>query len=230
MEDAQSNANDDYKFNYSCRVLREGLLDMARVDASREGDGQRTYLLWKHDFVTFAATGHSNYAALAFRLIAQVEVILSKQKATQLLNNRTVNMHGGQGRNVPLDYAVELLNGEVKPDLRHRYGTLTSDTIKRVGKSLKPCQEIVKNVDIQLENFTAIGRHKEMFFEDEINLMVKELHKEKLFDKIPGRKHKSFPNIGIARKVNSNKLEQWLQKQIKNLKIEQEMKRLTKDL
>ena len=124
----------------------------------------------------------------------------------------------------------EVAEYEVKPDLRHCYGTLTSDTIKRVGKSLKPCQEIVKNVDIQLENFTAIGRHEETLFEDEINLMVKELQKEKLIDKIPGRKNKSFPNIGIARQGYSNKLEQWLQKQIKNIKMEQEMKRLSQDL
>ncbi len=45
------------KFVYSCRLLREGLQDLAHVDAADEQDGQRAYELWKHDFVVFQATG-----------------------------------------------------------------------------------------------------------------------------------------------------------------------------
>ena len=33
---------DDHKFNYTCMILREGLLDWARKDASNEGDGMKT--------------------------------------------------------------------------------------------------------------------------------------------------------------------------------------------
>ncbi len=74
----------------SCGLLREGLLDLARVDAADEGGGQRAYELWKHDFVVFQATGHIVYAGLAFQFMAQVDLLLGERKATQLLHNRTV--------------------------------------------------------------------------------------------------------------------------------------------
>ena len=69
----------------------------------------------------FKVTGHTTYAALAFEFISQIEEgLLSERKATQLLHNRTINVYGGLGKNVPVDYAIELLNSEVKPDLKHK--------------------------------------------------------------------------------------------------------------
>ena len=117
--------NEDSKYNYACRILREGLLGWARMDASGEEDGYRIYLLWKYDLLMFKAIGHTTYAALALEFISQVEGLLSERKATQLLNNRTINFYGGLGKNVQIDYAIELLNSEVKPDLKHKFGTLT---------------------------------------------------------------------------------------------------------
>lgn len=125
--------------------------------------------------MSFAASNHTTYAWLAFYLIAQVEFLLSKRKAKQLLHNRTVNFYGGEGRNVPIDYAIELLNGEIKPDLKNKYGVLTEKTVDRVGRSLKATREIERNVDIQIENFNSIGRHKKIVYEDEVELMVGEL-------------------------------------------------------
>ena len=39
MNNVKVTNEDDHKFNYTCMVLREGLLDWARKDASNEGDG-----------------------------------------------------------------------------------------------------------------------------------------------------------------------------------------------
>ena len=85
---------------YSMKLLKEGLLDIARKDASNEGDGMRTFNHWKFDFLSFAATGHTVYAGLGFQFISQVKFLLSKRKSAQLLLNRTVNLHGGEGRNI----------------------------------------------------------------------------------------------------------------------------------
>ncbi len=52
---------EDFKLHYSKCLLRDGLLDLARKDASREGDGNRFYILWKHEFLTFIASKHRNY-------------------------------------------------------------------------------------------------------------------------------------------------------------------------
>ena len=58
--------------------------------------------------------------------------------------------------NVPIDYAIELLNGEVKPDLKTKYGTLTHLTTECVGKSLKMNKEVESNVDIHTGQLSVI--------------------------------------------------------------------------
>ncbi len=70
--------------------------------------------------MNFIATGHRNYAELAFNFIAQVEFLLSLRKSAQLLNNRTVHLHGEEGRYVTIDYALELLHGKQLDSGRHR--------------------------------------------------------------------------------------------------------------
>lgn len=172
-------------------------------------------------------TGHTTYAGLSFLLIAQVEFLLSERKAAQLLHNRSVSLHGGAGRNVPMDFALELLNGDVKPDLRHRYGTLTQETIDRVGKSLKLLKEVEESIDIQAEKFSAIGRHRKQYFEKEIAEFVQDLKNENLLDEIPGRMHRSFPKLKAKRKVNWKKLEEWLKKKIDTLAKQQQLKLLS---
>ncbi len=122
LEDRSISTKDDLKQNYSKRVLREGLVDLARKNASNEGDGERTYILWKYDFISFAASNHTTYAWLAFHFIVQVEFLLSERRANQLLHNWTINIHGGDGRKIPIDYTIKLLNGEVKPDFSTNMG------------------------------------------------------------------------------------------------------------
>lgn len=227
-DDARKNKGaEDFKLNYSRKVLREGLLDLARKDASNEGDGERICILWKYDFMSFVASNHSNYAWLAFNFIAQVEFLLSPRKAKQLLHNRTINNYGGEGRNIPIDYAIELLNGTVKPDLKHKFGVLTEETIERTGKCLKETCQIEENIDTEIEKFTGIGRHQEKFYENEVQIMVEELIDEKLFDDIPNRHHKSFPKMKAKKHVNWRKLEKWLCKQIEEMAKRHDLKALS---
>ncbi len=78
---------------------------MALVDTRQEGNSIRTYMMWKYDSLNFIATGHRDYAELGFNFIAMVELLLSQRKSVQLLNDRTVNVHGEKGRKMPIDYA-----------------------------------------------------------------------------------------------------------------------------
>ena len=174
--------------------------------------GKLYFSLWKYDLLTFKATSHSTYATLAFEFVAQIECLLSERRAAQLLHNRTVNFYGGLGKNVPIDYAVELLNGEVKQDLKHKFGKLTDKTIERVGKSLRQCRLVENNVDIQLELFDAIGRHKAQLFEKDVTLMVEELKKEDLFKFQQGRAYSSFPKMKKDRHSTLSKkaLDDWI--------------------
>ncbi|XP_071133261.1 uncharacterized protein [Mytilus edulis] len=43
----------DYKFNYSCCLLRECLQDWIREDSSKENDGDRPVRMWRFDFLRF---------------------------------------------------------------------------------------------------------------------------------------------------------------------------------
>ena len=64
-----------------------------------------------------------------------------------------------------------------------------------MGKSVKQCKLIENMVDIQLGTFDAIGRHEKQLFQEDVELMVKELYKENLFEQKAGRAHISFPNF-----------------------------------
>ncbi len=50
-----------YKHNYIYTVLCEGLLDTARLDAVREGDGEWIIHHWRYDLVHFNVYNHPNY-------------------------------------------------------------------------------------------------------------------------------------------------------------------------
>ena len=96
-------------------------------------------------------------------------------------------------KNIPINYAIELLNGEVKLDLKHKFWHINRKNNKQSWKSVWQCKMIENLVDIQLETSDAIGRHKKQLFEKDVELMVKELQMDKLFEEHPGRTYKIFP-------------------------------------
>ena len=55
----QNNSISDNKFNYSCNILRDGLMDWCREDAAKENDGDRLVRLWRFDFLRFTLTNHT---------------------------------------------------------------------------------------------------------------------------------------------------------------------------
>ncbi|CAG2205041.1 unnamed protein product [Mytilus edulis] len=87
----------DYKFNYSCCLLREGLQDWIREDSSKENDGDRLVRMWRFDFLRFSLYNHTKYRLLAFRLQAQLMALLPPKLAHQLRHNRCINIHGVEG-------------------------------------------------------------------------------------------------------------------------------------
>lgn len=204
----------DYKFNYISNLLREGLLDLAHADATREGDGLQLYRLWKYDFLRFKAGGHTNYAILSFQFIAQIEALLSERMAAQLLHNRCVSFYGGQGSNMACDYALELKNGEVKPELK-RKPNLTDKAINRTGKSLKKTQDISNEYDKEISFYSSIGRHVQQDYKKDVNEMVTLLRDEQLFKHIPGRKFKTFPKFpeNTLNKIDGAKINTWIDQQ-----------------
>ena len=207
---------EDYKHNYICALLREGLLDMARMDAVKQGDGDRIIRHWRYDFVHFHVFKHPNYRLLSFRMIAQIYALLTPRMAARVIHNRTVNAHGGIGCNISLDLFLEFLNKSVKEDLKRSGSALTDKVLQRVGQSKQVMDEFLHNFDREMELFTSIGRHKKQDWSGEVAQMVGDLMGENLFENQAGREFPSFPNFPMNRlhSVDREGLEGWVSTQL----------------
>ena len=134
-------------------------------------------------------------------MIANINSLLSPKNAFQLIHNRFVNHHGGQGHNVAGDQALEFLNKVTKPKLQ-RVVSITKKVTNRVGKSIRYCQDVSNTMDREKENFSSIGRHEKNNYESDVEAFAADMKGENFFTKIPGRAFPSFPNIK-AHKVQS---------------------------
>ncbi|CAC5384007.1 unnamed protein product [Mytilus coruscus] len=132
-----SSKKEDFKFNHACNVLREGLMDWNRDDASKENDGDRLVRMWRFDMLKFSMTNHTKYCQLAFKLQAQRMALLPPRLAFEMKHIRSVSIHGTQGGNVPGDQALEFMNMRAKDALDSLHGNMTSSSIQRIGRSLQ---------------------------------------------------------------------------------------------
>jgi len=188
-------SEEDYKWNYSCCLLREGLMDWCREDAAKENDGDRLIRMWRFDMLRFAISNHTKYKLLAFKLQAQLMALLPPKLAYELKHNRTVNIHGGEGGNVPCDLALEFMNMRAKDALNGLHGNFTSKSIQRCGRSLQGCNSIVDSYTQGLEQYFGKPSNSKPSLQKDIDMLVEKLISEKLFARIPGCSHRSFPTI-----------------------------------
>lgn len=223
MEETDKKEHQDYVFNYSCSILREGLLDWAREDASKENDGDRAIALWKMDFLRFHAHGNTKYRILAFDLIAKLLATLPPRMAAQLKYNRCMNVNGGTGHNIACDLGLELLNKECKRHLKNS-GTITDKVLKRVGNCIKPLNDLMENIDEEAQFYSSVGRRNHPSYSEEVKNLVLHLSKSDLFENIPERKHQAFPNFQRDKEVNGNTLNNWIKKRKEVLAKEERLR------
>ncbi|CAG2187551.1 unnamed protein product [Mytilus edulis] len=120
----------DYKFNYSCCLLREGLQDWIREDSSKENDGDRLVRMWSLSF-TSAING-------------TFTTKISTSADTQQMHN----IRGVEGCN-----ALEFLNMRAKDALNSLHGNMSSASIQRCGRSLQGCNDIIDSNTIGLDQY-----------------------------------------------------------------------------
>ena len=68
---------DDYVQNYSKSIMWEGLTNLCRKDAVREGDGAATLSDWKLDTINFWNMRHTKYFIIAHPLLASEYPIIN---------------------------------------------------------------------------------------------------------------------------------------------------------
>lgn len=133
----------DSKFNYNS--LKNGLLDWCREDAAKENDGERLVRLWRFDMLTFSLDNHSKNRLLAFNLQAQLMAILSPRQAHQLKHNRSINIHGGNGKHGHSDLGLQFVNMSAKDTRSSLCGNMTSSSITRCGRCLQGLNDIIES-------------------------------------------------------------------------------------
>lgn len=159
--------------------------------------------MWLFDMLRFAISNHTKYKLLAFKLQAQLMALLPPKLAYELKHNRTVIIHGGEGGNVPYDLALEFMNMRVTDALNGLHGNFISKSIQRCGRSLHGCNSIVG-----LEQYFGKPSNSKPSLQKDIDLLVGKLISAKLFARIPGRSHRSFPTIDFdtMKKMNGEQL------------------------
>ncbi|CAG2234519.1 unnamed protein product [Mytilus edulis] len=110
-----------------------------KMKSSQDG---RSWKRYNKSYTYYFKSSHGT-RLLALKLHAQLLAILPPKQAFQLKSNRTVNIHGGKGANVPGDLALEFMNMRAKDALNSLRGNMASASIERCGRILQGCNDII---------------------------------------------------------------------------------------
>ena len=121
----------------------------------------------------FKAEGHTKYALEAFRLIADVKVMLTARRAHELKWNRTCSLQGGVGNNIHLDLQMEHLNRGFKANISRFSSHIFEATVKWVSivtnKISSICDHFDNTLGIKPQTSVSGGSNDEMDFTRIIN-------------------------------------------------------------
>ena len=152
--------NDDGIFNYSHNIVKAGLLFKDFQDAIKEGDGARVEYLWKFMMLLFKVAGKTKYGLAAARLHAQLHSLLTPREAHSLRWNRTVNVKGGVGRNIPIDQAMEHGVKNTKDLMYGQGANLSFKTAQTFSRASDDVMSIMKNFDQKNHVRRESSKHK----------------------------------------------------------------------
>ncbi len=122
--------------------------------------GKRILRCWKMAMLIFRAHHHNKYALATLHLQAFTQAILTPRQAHCLTSNRTVNNHGGKGKNISMDIRLEHLNNFTKGLLKHLGPNLTDRAVLRCSHATNNVEKILNVTDEDLALRTTFGTHK----------------------------------------------------------------------
>ena len=203
----------DGVFNYSSALLNDGLLLLELRDSIRRGDGPRDLRCWKFMLLYWRYAGHTKYSLEVIHLIGAIKATATPRLAHEITWCRFVSSRGGSGNNIPVDLYMEHLNRTLKDCLLGLGANISESTIIQISRSLSKLMAVSTHFD------SECGVPKESIYHTckdtskDLQLVVDELQKSKVFDYIPGRYHKTFQNIKphISAHVDTDKLFSWIQ-------------------
>ena len=212
----------DARYNYACARLNFGMLLYNFDDAIKEGDGDRILRCWKFMLLIFRVYKHTKYAFAALQLFFYTSCMLSERMSHLFVWNRTVNNHGGQGRNISLDLRLEHLNNLLKEMLRCLGVNVTEKSAKRCGEAMSILEEMLHKIDVELGVKEPSGHHITANDDQDFAALVKEIHERGgLFSFNPSsdRNYEKFPDFqrNILSGLDFNQLNKWLNSHKKDM-------------
>ena len=218
---SSSDSKDDI-FNYNCSLLTQGLLFMNFLDATSEGDGERSIRCWKFFLLHFKEEkSTTKYSLEALYLLFQVYSLLPPAEAHSLVWNRTVNNKGGPGKNVALDLDLEHDNNDLKQPIKNLGPNVTEDAVRRISHGQQRSKTMLGCLDREILVKQRSGKHVSADYTKDLRMVVNSLTEELVFHQTPGRHYKCFTNFARdpLSRIDMSNLFQWINKHKKNIDL-----------
>ena len=154
----------------------------------------------------------------AFLFQADQLALLSPGDAYRQLWNRTFNLHGGFGRNIPLDLMVEHNNNFIKEMIRNQAANVSFQSAQQVSRASMGLESVLTNLDNMLAIADESNKHAAVDRKKDVLLIAKAVGRNVRKQTRP-RAHKSFPSMkyDVLQLLNPCKLSQWIRNHKKAL-------------
>ena len=204
-------ASSDGVYEYSKNLMKIGCFYLLFNDAIKEGDGKRVLDYYRYLLPIFINSGCRNYSIEALNLLCQYNYDLPPQQAEQLLWSRFINTSGIRGRNIPFDLHMEHLNRMVKTIISGLGANKTKEAVVRCSKAVGTIDEVLQQYDKCNYVTSPSGTHRKPPNNKELDIIIKELQRNKVFECTFGRRHPSFKKpVNILQAKSSKEVMTWV--------------------
>ena len=212
--------DDDHVRAYAKEVLSLGLLLMEFVDSVREACGERIFRCWRYFLPLFKCSDRTNYSVEAFNLLFEYEYALTPRMKQQMMWERTVNVHGKQGRNVSMDLHMEHINKECKQAMGSLGSNIGEKAVGRIGRSIGEVMKVTQNFDSVNKVREESGHHPRRTVQLDMEKLLAQLQDDDVYGHVRGRKHSKFKKIqaNMTRKLLVSTLSKWMKEQVHKYK------------
>lgn len=211
----------DAVYNYATNLTKMGLLRKVVIKATRYGDGERVLRHWKYAMLLYHQQHKIKYRLESFLLLAAVNALFTPRQRLQVVQNRFVNLHGGEGHNLDGDYVMELLNRYAKSRIKLLGPNHSEESVDRVGKTMMFCHNIQEKLEEQIKVAPLSRKHTPQSLSKDRIKVINQLCQAQVFNLTPGRTHETFTmeNVDIFSNVNVFELHTWMNAKKKDYSV-----------
>ena len=147
----------------------------------------------------------------------------------QLIWNRTCNLTGGAGKNIPLDLQMEHLNRVFKENINTFRSNISEKNISRSSQAIGPIQQLINTFDKVNTLKKPAGTHVTPSVNKDFEIILQTLKREKLFTHVKGRYHVNFKTFDadpfVKLKADPRKLHAWIRSKVNLLATDHELRK-----